>query len=225
MCVPIEQDEPFDKQAGSGKMKHNLLVIRNLSTGQKTCFSFDWVLRRRRRGSGTTRKPHRYWCVYDYERNAKNKSTNVASHALRRNQRIEKISLDTQRKQNLKDTENLKSRETSSQTTHSQIFFRPVAPIPSPFISLTAFLAFLSQPVHGKRGFTAVTVPPDLWHSEHKERGETRDSDLAPHASLISWHRRSIDKWQLSATPTSQSSRKKVVTSLDQFCPTTSMAR
>ena len=30
-------------------------------------FRFDQVLRRRRRGSGTTRKPHQYWCVCDHE--------------------------------------------------------------------------------------------------------------------------------------------------------------
>ena len=31
------------------------------------------------------------------------------------------------------------------------------------------------------------------WHSEHSERGEPSDSEL-PHASLISWHKRSIEK-------------------------------
>ena len=30
-------------------------------------FCFDKVLRRRRRGCVTTRKPHQYWCVCDYE--------------------------------------------------------------------------------------------------------------------------------------------------------------
>ena len=63
-------------------------------------------------------------------------------------------------------------------------------------------------------------------HSEHSERGEPRDFELAQHASLISWYKRSIAMWQLNATrPTSQSSRKTEITSLDQFCRTTSIAR
>ena len=64
-----------------------------------------------------------------------------------------------------------------------------------------------------------------LWHSEHKERGESRDSALPLPTSLISWHERSIDKWQLDATrPSSQSSRKREITSLDLSCPMTSRA-
>ena len=63
------------------------------------------------------------------------------------------------------------------------------------------------------------------WHC-HSERGELRDLALTQHASLISWRRRSIAMWQLHATrPSSQSSRKRETTSLDQFCPTTSRAR
>ena len=52
----------------------------------------------------------------------------------------------------------------------------------------------MSKPVHGERkAFAAVTAPPELlWHSEHKERGESRDSELPLHTSLISWHKRSI---------------------------------
>ena len=34
-----------------------------------------------------------------------------------------------------------------------------------------------------------------LWHSEHEERGEFRDSERPLHVSLISWHTMSIDKW------------------------------
>ena len=34
-------------------------------------FCFDWVWRRKRRGSVTTRKPHQYLCVYVYERTLK----------------------------------------------------------------------------------------------------------------------------------------------------------
>ena len=34
-CVPIEQDEPFDKQASSGKMKHNLLVFETSVLGRR----------------------------------------------------------------------------------------------------------------------------------------------------------------------------------------------
>ena len=50
--------------------------------------------------------------------------------------------------------------------------------------------------VHGeKKGFAAVTksIRELLWHSEHKERGESRVSELPLHTSLISWHKRSID--------------------------------
>ena len=58
-----------------------------------------------------------------------------------------------------------------------------------------------------------------LWHSEHKERGESRDSEL-PLAHIPHFKR------QLDATrPTSQSYRKRETTSLDQFCQSTSMAR
>ena len=47
-------------------------------------------------------------------------------------------------------------------------------------------------------------------HSEHSERGEPSDSELPLDASLISWHKMSLGKWQLNATlPTSQSSRKR----------------
>ena len=65
-----------------------------------------------------------------------------------------------------------------------------------------------------------------LWHSEHKERGESSDSEVPLHTSLVSWHKRSIDKRQLNATRrNSQSSRKREITALVQCCPTTSMAR
>ena len=58
------------------------------------------------------------------------------------------------------------------------------------------------------------------------ERREPTTFEVTQHASLTSWQTWSIDKWQLGATrPTSQSSRKRVITSLDQFCPTTSRAR
>ena len=35
--MPTKQDEPFEEQKGTGSMKHNLLFIRNFSTGQKMC--------------------------------------------------------------------------------------------------------------------------------------------------------------------------------------------
>ena len=62
-------------------------------------------------------------------------------------------------------------------------------------------------------------------HSEHSERGESNDSELPLHVSLIYWHERSSDKWQLNVTrQTSRSSAKKEITSLDQLCLTTSIA-
>ena len=39
-----------------------------------------------------------------------------------------------------------------------------------------------------------------LWHSKHMERGKYRDSKLPLRTSIMSWHKRSIDKWQLNAT-------------------------
>ena len=63
---------------------------------------------------------------------------------------------------------------------------------------------------------------PSFLDSEHSERGEPSESELLLHE----FDRKSIDKWQLSAIrPTFQPSRKEEITSLDQFCPTTSIAR
>ena len=57
-----------------------------------------------------------------------------------------------------------------------------------------------------------------LWHCENSERGEFCEFELTQHASLISWHKMSIAMWQLNATrPSSQSSKKRDTTSLDQF--------
>ena len=56
------------------------------------------------------------------------------------------------------------------------------------------------------------------------KRRRPKYSELAQHASLVSWQRRSIASWLLKATrPSSQSSRKSATTSLDQSCPMTSV--
>ena len=75
--------------------------------------------------------------------------------------------------------------------------------------------------------FGTRAPPPSFLAPEHKERGEPSDSELSPLASHISWHKRSIDKWQLTlpARPPNPNQRKREITSLYQFCPTTSMAR
>ena len=61
-------------------------------------------------------------------------------------------------------------------------------------------------------GFTVkerTEAPPSFLTPEHKEQGESRDSELFLHASHISWHQRSMNKWQLNATrPTFQSSNR-----------------
>ena len=57
-----------------------------------------------------------------------------------------------------------------------------------------------------------------LWFCENSERGEFCEFELTQHASLISWHKMSIAMWQLNDTrPSSQSSKKRDTTSLDQF--------
>ena len=57
-----------------------------------------------------------------------------------------------------------------------------------------------------------------LWHCKNSERGEFCEFELTQHASLISWHKMSIAMWQLNATRlSSQSSKKRDTTSLDQF--------
>ena len=61
------------------------------------------------------------------------------------------------------------------------------------FISLTKFFFLLSRPVRGekKRLCCCDTSTRELlWHSEHKERGEFRDSELPLRTSLISWQPR-----------------------------------
>ena len=37
MCVPIVQEEPFEEQKGTCKMKQNLSFFRDISTDQKMC--------------------------------------------------------------------------------------------------------------------------------------------------------------------------------------------
>ena len=84
--------------------------------------------------------------------------------------------------------------------------------------SRSFFFCFLSLSHHIP--FCDNSTREHLWHPEHKERGENRDSELPLPAPLISWHKRSIHKRRLNAThPTSQSSKKREITSLDQFCP------
>ena len=57
-----------------------------------------------------------------------------------------------------------------------------------------------------------------LWHCENSERGEFCEFELTQHASVISWHKKAMAMWQLNATrPSSQSSKKRDTTSLDQF--------
>ena len=80
--------------------------------------------------------------------------------------------------------------------------------VPFSFISLTTL-------TEGTWASEDLLLPSR--HSEHSERGDPSDSELL--------HERSIDKWQLNATRrTPQSSRKREIISLDQFCPTTSRA-
>ena len=106
-------------------------------------------------------------------------------------------------------------------------------------IFLTTSLSFCHSPsTVVRKAFAAVTAgfPGTQFchsfarqpsrHCEHSEQGEPSDSELSPHASLISWQRRSMVVWQLKATlPSSKSSRKSATTSLDQSCPMTSMVR
>ena len=96
------------------------------------------------------------------------------------------------------------------------------------FIFITSFV--LSQPVHEKKGFAAVTIPPESFFAPPNTRIEENPETLSSpfHPSLMSWHERSTDKVAPSSRLTSQSSRKIEITSLHftslvQFCPTTSM--
>ena len=50
---------------------------------------FDSVQRRRRHGSVTTRTPHQYWCVYDYEGTFKNLTTPSTRMQKKQHQLIE----------------------------------------------------------------------------------------------------------------------------------------
>ena len=56
---------------------------------------------------------------------------------------------------------------------------------------------------HNSKGLAAHVPSPSFpfRHSEHSERGEPSDSELLLHASLISCHKRSIDKWQGNSMP------------------------
>ena len=85
-------------------------------------------------------------------------------------------------------------------------------------IFLTTSLSFCHSPsTVVRKAFDAVTVDfpgtqfchsfarQPFRHCEHSEQGEPSDSELSPHASLISWQRRSMVVWQLKATlPSSQ---------------------
>ena len=69
-----------------------------------------------------------------------------------------------------------------------------------------------------------MTVPPENFFGTPNTRNEENPETLSS-TSLLSWHEKSSDKCQLNATrPTSQSSRKREITSLHLSCPMTSVA-
>ena len=57
--VSIEQDEPFEEQAGTGRMKQHLPYFRNLSTGQKMCAIFGTSWSGSGEAGGLPVRPHR----------------------------------------------------------------------------------------------------------------------------------------------------------------------
>ena len=129
-------------------------------------FCFDLVLRRRRRGCVTTRKPHQYWCVCDYEGTLKQFNNTFRTRA--------------------------KSQ-----------------------INALKILPELQTPQGGTK--------------ERKEHPRSRNTpcltQLPKETGQPAQLKRSSDKWQLNATRrTSQSSRKREITSLDLSCPMTSIA-
>ena len=74
-----------------GLLLNQLLHVEAVTSSSSPCFSrlaldtscccFDWILRRWRHGSVTTRKPQQYWCVYDYERTLNQFNNTFHTHA------------------------------------------------------------------------------------------------------------------------------------------------
>ena len=154
---------------------------------ERTCsrppICFHLVLRR---GSVTSRQPHRFWCVYDSEGTSKA----IQQHLPHAKSQINALKIPPKL---LTPQGGTKAREYTS-SLHRHTMFIPkirkkiagqhnsrglAAYVPSPsYLSPNSFSCCHSpSTVRDRLCCCDSSTRELLWHSEHKERGESRDSE------------------------------------------------
>ena len=154
------------------------------SWGRMLCFVFvlTWKKRRRRRGFVTTKKPHQHWWgFFDYEGTSMQFNNTfymrARVHAMKKVNALKILSLEAPWKGGTRllstfwtihqNREAYKQNEGKPSFRRRQKMFKTV---PSQRAGFTL----------KERTWASERLLHLSWHSEHKERGESRDSELTP---------------------------------------------